>query len=64
MLALLVAVMAVFGLSPATLLAEIPDAPVAVRLYLGDDNADGTIDEDESGWSCAIDGNGRCGPPR
>ncbi|OZE26180.1 hypothetical protein CH262_08380 [Rhodococcus sp. 05-2255-1e] len=64
MLALLVAVLAVFGHSPATILSEIPDAPAVVRISLGDDNADGAIDEDESGWSCTIDGNRRCGPPR
>lgn len=27
----------------------------------GDDNADGVIDEDESGFNCASMGNGRCG---
>lgn len=64
MLALLVAVLATFGYSPATILAAIPEAPAAIRLYLGDDNADGLVDEDETGWSCAIDGNRRCGPPR
>lgn len=64
MLELLVAVLAVFGHSPATILSVIPDAPAAVRISLGDDNADGLVDEDETGWSCAIDGNRRCGPPR
>jgi hypothetical protein len=29
---------------------------------VGDDNADGRIDEDESGWDCATMGNGVCGP--
>src|SRR3954469_18577120 len=28
----------------------------------GDDNGDGTIDEDESGWNCHTMGNGICGP--
>lgn len=27
----------------------------------GDDNHDGIIDEDESGWDCATMGNRRCG---
>lgn len=29
---------------------------------VGDDNADGVISEDESGWDCATMGNGICGP--
>lgn len=29
---------------------------------VGDDNADGVIDEDESGWDCATMGNLSCGP--
>jgi hypothetical protein len=29
---------------------------------VGDDNADGIIAEDESGWSCVDDGNKICGP--
>ncbi|AWY04600.1 hypothetical protein PBI_BRADSHAW_67 [Rhodococcus phage Bradshaw] len=28
----------------------------------GDDNADGVIDEDESGWNCSEMGNKVCGP--
>lgn len=28
----------------------------------GDDNQDGVIDEDESGWDCRTMGNGICGP--
>lgn len=28
---------------------------------IGDDNGDGTIDEDESGWDCETMGNGECG---
>ena len=27
----------------------------------GDDNGDGRIDEDESGWNCETMGNGECG---
>jgi hypothetical protein len=40
-------------------------APVGVDVYayeVGDDNADGRIDEDESGWDCATMGNRICGP--
>jgi hypothetical protein len=29
---------------------------------VGDDNADGRIDEDESGFDCRVMGNLRCGP--
>ncbi|MFG2141911.1 hypothetical protein [Streptomyces sp. NPDC048650] len=29
---------------------------------MGDDNRDGRIDEDESGWNCRTMGNGVCGP--
>ncbi|MER6109296.1 hypothetical protein [Streptomyces hirsutus] len=29
---------------------------------LGDDNRDGIVDEDESGWDCATMGNRQCGP--
>lgn len=64
MIALLIVILAAFGQSPATILTHVPDAPAAVRVFFGDDNADGVVDEDESGWSCAIDGNRRCGPPR
>lgn len=32
--------------------------------YMGDDNSDGRIDEDESGWNCATMGNKICGTPR
>ena len=35
-------------------------APVAI---VGDDNRDGIIDEDESGWNCATMGNQICGEP-
>lgn len=28
----------------------------------GDDNSDGVIDEDESGWICEVMGNRICGP--
>lgn len=28
----------------------------------GDDNRDGTVDEDESGWDCHTMGNRQCGP--
>ncbi|MFI7301325.1 hypothetical protein [Streptomyces sp. NPDC050121] len=29
---------------------------------MGDDNRDGYVDEDESGWDCATMGNRQCGP--
>jgi hypothetical protein len=31
---------------------------------LGDDNRDGRIDEDETGWDCHVMGNRQCGPQR
>ena len=31
---------------------------------LGDDNRDGVVDEDESGWDCRTMGNRLCGPQR
>ncbi|WP_146046415.1 hypothetical protein, partial [Streptomyces cahuitamycinicus] len=31
---------------------------------LGDDNRDGIVDEDESGWDCHTMGNRVCGPQR
>lgn len=34
----------------------------AQRVTAGDDNADGWIDEDESGWACHLMGNRLCGP--
>lgn len=37
------------------------DAP-EYMVELGDDNRDGVIDEDESGWDCATMGNQICGP--
>jgi len=40
-----------------------PDVPgPSVSSLRGDDNGDGRIDEDESGWDCATMGNLRCGP--
>jgi hypothetical protein len=40
-------------------------APARVDVYayeVGDDNGDGVVMEDESGWSCVDDGNKVCGP--
>ena len=40
-------------------------APIGVDVYAfeaGDDNGDGVIMEDESGWDCATMGNRICGP--
>ena len=35
--------------------------PTISNAIPGDDNGDGIIDEDESGWSCATMGNKVCG---
>lgn len=37
-----------------------PAADHAAPLEAGDDNGDGVIDEDESGWDCSTMGNGMC----
>jgi hypothetical protein len=40
-------------------------APPGVDVYaweVGDDNGDGVVMEDESGWSCVDMGDRRCGP--
>ena len=34
----------------------------AYTAEVGDDNGDGVVSEDESGWSCVDDGNRVCGP--
>ena len=39
--------------------------PIGVDVYayeVGDDNGDGIVMEDESGWSCVDNGDRRCGP--
>ncbi|QFG13318.1 hypothetical protein SEA_GILGAMESH_126 [Streptomyces phage Gilgamesh] len=36
--------------------------PENLHLTPGDDNGDGIVDEDESGWDCATMGNRVCGP--
>lgn len=43
---------------------EPAPAPTAATMLVlpGDDNADGHIDEDETGWNCAAMGNLVCGP--
>ena len=41
------------------------DTIVSYDVYayeVGDDNGDGVVSEDESGWSCVDDGNRVCGP--
>lgn len=62
----------VLGAGTATAEVHAPltctDAPEympygACGLY-GDDNGDGYVDEDESGWNCATMGNKVCGPIR
>ena len=44
--------------------APANDAPAdTTRVAIaGDDNSDGIIDEDESGWNCRTMGNRICGP--
>ncbi len=43
--------------------AVIALAPVDVYAHeVGDDNQNGIVEEDESGWSCADMGNRVCGP--
>lgn len=37
-------------------------SPAFASPIAGDDNADGIITEDESGWDCTTMGNGVCGP--
>lgn len=43
---------------------NVPGSPSfdAYAWEVGDDNADGVIDEDESGWDCRTMGNLICGP--
>ena len=43
-------------------MAHEPGWHDAYALEVGDDNADGTIEEDESGWDCREMGNRICGP--
>ncbi|MFJ2745262.1 hypothetical protein ACIO3O_37020 [Streptomyces sp. NPDC087440] len=48
------------SLSPADAPAPAP-APKVTVVKTGDDNRDGRIDEDETGWDCATMGNRTCG---
>ncbi|ASU78500.1 hypothetical protein CDG81_09655 [Actinopolyspora erythraea] len=41
---------------------NVPAVPEQTTVLPGDDNRDGTIQEDESGWDCETDGNQVCGP--
>lgn len=44
---------------------DAPEAMLEAGYSLpGDDNLDGIIDEDESGWNCATMGNKICGPDK
>lgn len=47
------------GYASAPVTVETSAAPA---ILAGDDNRDGIIDEDESGWNCETMGNGICGP--
>ncbi len=42
--------------------ANATPTPDSTSQLSGDDNHDGRIDEDESGWNCATMGNKSCGP--
>jgi hypothetical protein len=58
---------AAFGASLALSFAAMPHAVAhtgydAYAAEVGDDNADGIITEDESGWDCRVMGNRICGP--
>jgi hypothetical protein len=48
-----------FATMPAALAHEPRDV---YAIEVGDDNGDGIITEDESGWSCVDHGNHICGP--
>ncbi|WIF20595.1 hypothetical protein SEA_JFLIX2_105 [Rhodococcus phage Jflix2] len=47
------------GIAIVPVQAPATVTPVAIT---GDDNSDGIIDEDESGWNCETMGNRICGP--
>jgi hypothetical protein len=50
-------------MAAATIALSHPHDAVDVYAYeVGDDNNDGVVMEDESGWSCVDDGNRTCGP--
>ncbi|BDY27534.1 hypothetical protein [Mycolicibacterium mageritense] len=55
--AVMISASAILGAAPA--LAQ-PD-PLPTSPLIGDDNHDGVIDEDESGWDCTTMGNQICG---
>jgi hypothetical protein len=55
----------VLGLAaaPNSMAHDVAVAHYDVFAYeVGDDNGDGVVAEDESGWSCVDDGNKICGP--
>ena len=55
----------VLGLAAAPHGTAPVDTVVGYNAYtaeVGDDNGDGVVSEDESGWSCVDDGNRVCGP--
>uniref|UniRef100_UPI003F491029 hypothetical protein n=1 Tax=Streptomyces sp. CA-136453 TaxID=3240050 RepID=UPI003F491029 len=51
------------GAEPAPTVDVDVDENETTRGRSGDDNGDGRIDEDESGWDCHVMGNRVCGPP-
>lgn len=58
----LLGTVAALGPSAAPTTAAPHPSPRAVATVTGDDNGDGRIEEDESGWDCSTMGNRQCGP--
>ena len=51
-----------FAVAPQSTAHAAPAGVDAYAWEVGDDNEDGVIEEDESGFSCVDDGNHICGP--
>jgi hypothetical protein len=60
-LATIVAALATWLQSPTNTFPVIWDEPMGIVTLVGDDNRDGYVDEDESGWICHTMGNRICG---
>ncbi|MEU6632908.1 hypothetical protein ABZ905_32180 [Streptomyces parvus] len=58
----LVALLALALLATVNATARSADSPAPTITVTGDDNRDGTVDEDETGWDCRTMGNRLCGP--
>lgn len=61
MLSALVGAVVAAGFSAAYADDYLIEETSVVQTVPGDDNGDGIIDEDESGWDCATMGNHVCG---